>query len=128
MKCLVPAYSGVRPGDAGVGPHVTTGTTSSKSTPAAAGGGRRRTPTAMTSAAPRRRLVIVESGTKAAKIQKFLGKDYIVEASVGHIRDLPRGAADVPAKYKGESWARLGVDVDQDFEPLYVVSPEMKSK
>ena len=86
---------------------MTTGTTSSKTATAAAGGGRRRAPTAMTSGGPRRRLVIVESGTKAAKIQKFLGKDYVVEASVGHIRDLPRGAADVPAKYKGESWARL---------------------
>ena len=72
--------------------------------------------------------MIVESGTKAAKIQKFLGKDYIVEASVGHIRDLPRGAADVPAKYKGESWARLGVDVDNSFAPLYIITPEKKGK
>jgi DNA topoisomerase I, bacterial len=72
--------------------------------------------------------VIVESGTKAKKIQQYLGKDYIVEASVGHIRDLPRGAADVPAKYKGEPWARLGVDVDNQFTPLYVVQPEKKSK
>ena len=107
---------------------MTTGTTSSKTAAAAAGGGRRRTPTAMTSGGPRRRLVIVESGTKAAKIQKFLGKDYIVEASVGHIRDLPRGAADVPAKYKGESWARLGVDVDNSFAPLYIITPEKKGK
>ncbi|MFC4605916.1 type I DNA topoisomerase [Rhodococcus kronopolitis] len=75
-----------------------------------------------------RRLVIVESPTKARKIAPYLGKDYVVEASVGHIRDLPRGAADVPAKYKGESWARLGVNVDHDFEPLYVVSPDKKSK
>ncbi|QCQ93498.1 type I DNA topoisomerase [Rhodococcus sp. SGAir0479] len=75
-----------------------------------------------------RRLVIVESPTKAKKIAPYLGKNYVVEASVGHIRDLPRGAADVPAKYKGEPWARLGVNVDQDFEPLYVVSPEKKSK
>ncbi|RVW01048.1 type I DNA topoisomerase [Rhodococcus spongiicola] len=75
-----------------------------------------------------RRLVIVESPTKAKKIAPYLGKDYVVEASVGHIRDLPRGAADVPAKYKGEPWARLGVNVDHDFEPLYVVSPEKKSK
>ena len=118
MNCLVPAYSGVRPGDDGVGPHVTTGTTSSKTAAASAGGGRRRTPATMAASGPRRRLVIVESGTKAAKIQKFLGKDYIVEASVGHIRDLPRGAADVPAKYKGESWARLGVDVDNSLAPL----------
>jgi DNA topoisomerase-1 len=72
--------------------------------------------------------VIVESPTKAKKIAPYLGKNYVVEASVGHIRDLPRGAADVPAKYKGESWARLGVDVDHDFEALYVVSPEKKGK
>ncbi|MFZ2527713.1 MAG: type I DNA topoisomerase [Rhodococcus sp. (in: high G+C Gram-positive bacteria)] len=75
-----------------------------------------------------RRLVIVESPTKAKKIAPYLGKNYVVEASVGHIRDLPRGAADVPAKYKGEAWARLGVNVDQNFEALYVVSPEKKSK
>ena len=54
--------------------------------------------------------------------------DYVVESSVGHIRDLPRGAADVPAKYKGESWARLGVDVDNEFQPLYIVTPEKKGK
>jgi DNA topoisomerase-1 len=75
-----------------------------------------------------RRLVIVESGTKAKKIQQYLGRDYVVEASVGHIRDLPRGAADVPAKYKGEPWARLGVDVDNQFAPLYIITPEKKGK
>ncbi len=75
----------------------------------------------------RRRLVIVESPTKARKIAGYLGDDYIVESSFGHIRDLPRNAADVPAKYKGEPWARLGVDVDHGFEPLYVVSPDSKS-
>ncbi|MCJ0980365.1 type I DNA topoisomerase [Rhodococcus sp. ARC_M12] len=80
------------------------------------------------SSAEPRRLVIVESPTKAKKIAPYLGSNYVVEASVGHIRDLPRGAADVPAKYKGEPWARLGVDVDHDFEALYVVSPEKKSK
>ncbi|MDA0251523.1 MAG: type I DNA topoisomerase [Mycobacterium sp.] len=74
-----------------------------------------------------RRLVIVESPTKARKIAGYLGRNYIVESSRGHIRDLPRAAADVPAKYKSESWARLGVNVDQDFEPLYVVSPEKKA-
>ncbi|GAA0943934.1 type I DNA topoisomerase [Pseudonocardia zijingensis] len=72
--------------------------------------------------------MIVESGTKAKKIQQYLGRDYVVEASVGHIRDLPRGAADVPAKYKGESWARLGVDVDNQFAPLYIITPEKKGK
>jgi len=74
-----------------------------------------------------RRLVIVESPTKARKIAGYLGANYIVESSRGHIRDLPKGAADVPAKYKGEKWARTGVDVDHDFEPLYVISPDKKS-
>nr|WP_173363277.1 type I DNA topoisomerase [Nocardia farcinica] len=72
--------------------------------------------------------MIVESPTKARKIAPYLGRNYTVEASVGHIRDLPRGAADVPAKYKGQPWARLGVDVDNDFEPIYVVSPDKKAK
>jgi DNA topoisomerase-1 len=74
-----------------------------------------------------RRLVIVESPTKARKIAGYLGSNYVVESSRGHIRDLPRAAADVPLKYKAESWARLGVNVDADFEPLYIVSPEKKS-
>ncbi|WP_285749998.1 type I DNA topoisomerase [Lentzea sp. NBRC 105346] len=74
-----------------------------------------------------RRLVIVESPTKARKIASYLGADFVVESSRGHIRDLPRGAADVPAKFKGQAWARLGVDVDHDFEPLYVVSADKKS-
>ena len=74
-----------------------------------------------------RRLVIVESPTKARKIAGYLGPNYIVESSRGHIRDLPKGAADVPAKYKTEKWARLGVNVDADFEPLYVVSPDKKA-
>lgn len=80
------------------------------------------------SGADRRRLVIVESPTKARKIAPYLGGNYVVESSVGHIRDLPRGAADVPAQYKGESWARLGVDIDNDFKPLYIVTPDKKSK
>ncbi|GAB3706804.1 type I DNA topoisomerase [Corynebacterium nasicanis] len=70
----------------------------------------------------------MESSTKAKKIQPYLGNDYIVEASVGHIRDLPRGAADVPTKYKKEPWARLGVDTENGFAPLYVVSPDKKKK
>ena len=74
-----------------------------------------------------RRLVIVESPTKARKIAGYLGPSYVVESSRGHIRDLPRAAADVPAKYKSEPWARLGVNVDADFEPLYIISPEKKS-
>jgi len=71
-------------------------------------------------------LVIVESPTKARTIRGFLPRGYRVEASMGHIRDLPDGAKDVPAKYKGQEWARLGVNVDQDFEPLYVVPVEKK--
>jgi DNA topoisomerase-1 len=72
-------------------------------------------------------LVIVESPAKARTIGGMLGPDFIVESSVGHIRDLPRGADEVPAAYKGESWARLGVDVDNGFKPLYVVSTPKKS-
>ena len=74
-----------------------------------------------------RRLVIVESPTKARKIAGYLGANYIVESSRGHIRDLPKNAADVPAKYKSEPWARTGVYVDHDFEPLYVISPDKKA-
>jgi DNA topoisomerase-1 len=74
-----------------------------------------------------RRLVIVESPTKARKLAGYLGSNYIVESSRGHIRDLPRAAADVPAKFKSEPWARLGVNVDADFEPLYIISPDKKS-
>ncbi len=73
-----------------------------------------------------RRLVIVESPTKATKIASYLGDGYVVESSRGHVRDLPTGAADVPAKYKGEKWARTGVNVDAGFEPLYVVQPDKK--
>lgn len=67
-------------------------------------------------------LVIVESPTKAKTIRKFLPKDFWVEASMGHVRDLPESAADIPAKFKGEEWAKIGVNVQSNFEPLYVVS------
>jgi len=73
-----------------------------------------------------KRLVIVESPAKARTIAGYLGPDFIVESSVGHIRDLPDSAAEIPEKYKGESWARLGVNVEHDFEPLYVVDPDKK--
>jgi len=73
-------------------------------------------------------LVIVESPTKARTIASFLGSDATVESSMGHIRDLPRSAAEIPAKAKGEDWARLGVNVDKGFEPLYVVPKERKSQ
>ena len=74
------------------------------------------------------RLVIVESPSKAKTIAGYLGPDYFVEASFGHVRDLPKNADEVPAQYKGESWARLGVDVDNGFKALYVVTPDKKSK
>ncbi|HLU31531.1 MAG TPA: toprim domain-containing protein, partial [Acidimicrobiia bacterium] len=67
-------------------------------------------------------LVIVESPTKAKKISEYLGDDVVVEASMGHIRDLPRSAKEIPAKYKDEKWATLGVNVEDDFEPIYVLS------
>src|SRR5436189_3903514 len=73
-----------------------------------------------------KRLVIVESPAKARTIAGYLGPDFVVESSVGHIRDLPDSAAEVPEKYKGESWARLGVNVEHGFEPLYVVDPDKK--
>ncbi len=72
------------------------------------------------------KLVIVESPTKAKTIRNYLPAGYQVEASMGHIRDLPASASEIPAKYKGENWARLGVDVEHDFDPLYVVPSEKK--
>ncbi|WP_431035592.1 type I DNA topoisomerase [Streptomyces sp. P6-2-1] len=74
-----------------------------------------------------RRLVIVESPAKAKTIKGYLGPGYIVEASVGHIRDLPSGAAEVPDKYTGET-RRLGVDVEHDFQPIYVVNSDKKTQ
>ena len=75
----------------------------------------------------KRRLVIVESPGKVRSIAQYLGEGYVVEASIGHVRDLPTGAAEVPAKYKGEKWARTGVNVENDFEPLYVVQADKKA-
>jgi DNA topoisomerase-1 len=69
----------------------------------------------------RRRLVVVESPTKAKTIRGYLPAGYQVAASMGHVRDLPESASDIPAGVKGKEWARLGVDVEHDFEPLYVV-------
>ena len=68
-------------------------------------------------------LVIVESPAKAKTIGKYLGKDFVVEASIGHVRDLPSGAKEVPEKYKKEPWSYLGVNVDDDFKPVYIVPP-----
>src|SRR5215213_5856565 len=87
-----------------------------------------RYPRAMAPTADKRRLVIVESPAKAKTIAGYLGSDFDVASSVGHIRDLPERAADVPAKFKKEPWARLGVNVEQDFEPLYVVDSEKKQR
>src|SRR6188768_424615 len=68
-------------------------------------------------------LVIVESPAKAKTISKFLGSGFTVEASIGHVRDLPQGAAQIPAQYKGESWSNLGVNVNDNFTPIYIVPP-----
>ncbi|MBP8920201.1 MAG: type I DNA topoisomerase [Micropruina sp.] len=76
--------------------------------------------------AGKHRLVIVESPAKANKIASFLGKDYVVESSRGHVCDLPKRGAEVPAKYKGQKWASTGVNVEDDFSPLYIVSPDKK--
>src|SRR3990172_7279073 len=68
-------------------------------------------------------LVIVESPAKARTISKILGRNYTVEASIGHVRDLPEGAKQIPAEYKSEPWAYLGVNVERDFEPVYIIPP-----
>ncbi len=73
-------------------------------------------------------LVIVESPAKARTISKYLGRDFLVESSIGHIRDLPSTAAEIPAEYKGEPWARLGVNVDEEFKPLYIVPASKKAQ
>ena len=67
------------------------------------------------------RLVIVESPAKARTIAGYLGNGYVVESSIGHIRDMPDRAAEIPEKFRAQPWARLGVDVDNDFKALYVV-------
>ena len=68
------------------------------------------------------RVVIVESPTKAKTISNFLDKSYVVESSYGHVRDLPSNSKEIPAAYRSEPWARLGIDVENDFKPLYVIS------
>jgi DNA topoisomerase-1 len=96
-----------------------------------------RTPTAVKRAAGRqgaaagnggRRLVIVESPAKARTIAGYLGKGYVVESSIGHIRDMPDKAAEIPVKLRKEPWARLGVNVNRDFEALYVVHADKKQQ
>ena len=73
-------------------------------------------------------LIVVESPAKARTIAKFLGPDYVVESSIGHIRDLPPSAAEIPKQHKGKPWARLGIDVENGFAPLYVVPQEKKKQ
>ncbi|MDO4583409.1 MAG: type I DNA topoisomerase [Planctomycetia bacterium] len=73
-------------------------------------------------------LVIVESPAKARTIRKFLGAEYVIEASKGHVRDLPQGAKEVPEKYRKEPWAYLGVNVEKSFEPVYIVTKEKKKQ
>lgn len=72
--------------------------------------------------------MIVESPAKARTIGKFLGSDFQVEASIGHVRDLPSGAKEMPEKYKSEPWAYLGVNVDNNFAPVYIVPPDKKKQ
>lgn len=73
-------------------------------------------------------LVIVESPAKAKTISKYLGPGYVVESSIGHIRDLPSTASEIPAEYKEEDWARVGVNVEEDFKPIYIVPSKKKSQ
>jgi DNA topoisomerase-1 len=73
-------------------------------------------------------LVIVESPAKAKTLGRFLGNKYRVEASYGHIRDLPESAAEVPKEIKPKEWGRLGVDVESDFTPYYVVPNDKKKQ
>src|SRR5580765_7590351 len=75
-----------------------------------------------------RALVIVESPAKARTISKFLGKNYIVESSIGHVRDLPESASDIPLALKKEPWARLGIDIENDFRPLYIIPPKKRKQ
>ena len=72
------------------------------------------------------KLIIVESPTKARTIQRFLPSGYTVLDSRGHIRGMPRSASEIPAKYKQEPWSNLGINVDRDFEPIYIVFPESR--
>ena len=75
-----------------------------------------------------KKLVIVESPAKAKTLAKFLGPQFRVEASIGHVRDLPSSAADIPKNLKNEAWARLGVNVDQSFDPLYIIPANKKAQ
>ncbi len=73
-------------------------------------------------------LVIVESPAKARTIEKYLGEGFVVESSIGHIRDLPSTASEIPAQYKEEDWSRIGVNVEDEFKPIYIVPSKKKSQ
>ena len=106
---------------------TTTAKTKAATAAKAKSGGATR-PTAAASGGNGTKLVIVESPSKARTIAGYLGQGYVVESSVGHIRDMPDSAADIPAKYKGEPWARLGVNVDDNFQALYVVHNDKRQQ
>ena len=104
--------------------------TTAKATGAKGAGGAKATTRGKVAAGDGRgtKLVIVESPSKARTIAGYLGQGYVVESSVGHIRDMPDSAAEIPAKYRGEPWARLGVNVDDNFEPLFVVHSDKRQQ
>jgi DNA topoisomerase-1 len=105
--------------------------TAARATKAKGGGGTTARTTAARGAAANghgTKLVIVESPSKARTIAGYLGQGYVVESSVGHIRDMPDSAAEIPAKYRGEPWARLGVNVDDNFQALYVVHSDKRQQ
>ncbi len=83
----------------------------------------KRTPAKKNDGRPSHALVIVESPAKARTISKYLGSGYTVEASIGHVRDLPQGAKQIPAEFKGEPWSNLGVNVNDNFTPIYIIPP-----
>src|SRR6476646_9494057 len=80
-------------------------------------------PSKAKSGKPSHALVIVESPATARTLSKYLGNGFTVEASIGHVRDLPQGAAQIPAEFKGEAWSNLGVNVNDNFTPIYIVPP-----
>jgi DNA topoisomerase-1 len=83
----------------------------------------KRKSTSTNSAGGGHALVIVESPAKARTISKYLGRGFTVEASIGHVRDLPQGAKQIPAQYKNEPWSNLGVNVHEGFTPIYIIPP-----
>jgi DNA topoisomerase-1 len=115
----VPARTQTTKTKAGTGPATSRGKS---------GGGTKAKATTANGGASGTKLVIVESPSKARTIAGYLGSGYVVESSVGHIRDMPDRAAEIPAKYRSEPWARLGVNVDDNFEPLYVVHSDKRQQ